>query len=113
MTTIIIVFLWPTVRYSRTAVLMGGGWGMAPDLHWVSPIAEQQFHRFHQTVQWTDIFWLHRTWDRIDPTDSKSIGAVLFASLIVATAVAERRNYQAPVFVKSAFKTEHDSESSD
>jgi hypothetical protein len=113
MITIILTLLWPTVRYPRTLVLLGGGWGMAPDFHWVSPIAEQQFHQFHQSVQWTDIFWLHRTWDRIDPTDSKSVGAVLFASLIVATAIAEHRNYQTPTFVKSVFDTDSDSRSAD
>ncbi len=111
MTTLLVTVLVPTVRYPRTFVLVGGGWAMVPDFHWISPVANQQLRAIHQTSLWTDLFWFHRTLDRIDPTDSKSIAAVLLAFFILATAVAERRGYRTPAMVASAYESYLDTES--
>ncbi|QLH81358.1 hypothetical protein [Halosimplex pelagicum] len=113
MTTLLVTFLLPTVWYPRTAILVGGGWAMVPDFHWVSPIAKQQLHRIHQTSPVTDVFWFHRVWDRIDPTDSKTVAAVLVAFLIVSTAIAEWRQYRSPEAVRVAYDSYLDPESSD
>ncbi|AFO56611.1 MULTISPECIES: hypothetical protein [Natrinema] len=113
MTTLVVTYLVPTDRYPRTVILLGGGWAMLPDVHWISPIAAERLSAFHRTSVLTDIFWLHRTWDRIDPTDSKSIAAVLLAFLIVATAIAERRDYRAPASVRAAYEEQLSSESTD
>lgn len=104
MTTLVITFLIPTVGYPRMLIFAGGGWAMLPDLHWVSPFATEQLQQLHHASVWMDLFWLHRTWDRIDPTDSKSIAAGLFAFLIIVTAIAERREYRTPAFVKSVYE---------
>jgi len=72
--------------------------------HWVSPVASGQF-RTHQTSLWTDLFWFHRTLDRLDPTDSKAVAAVLLAFFFLATAVAECRSYRTPEVVAATYET--------
>ncbi|WP_226479741.1 hypothetical protein [Natrinema amylolyticum] len=113
MTTLVVTYLVPTDRYPRTVILFGGGWAMIPDFHWASPIAAERLRELHRTSPAMDLFWLHRTWDRIDPTDSKSIAAALLAFLIVATALAERRDYRAPAAVRTAYQDRLDSDSMD
>ncbi|AGB31235.1 hypothetical protein C488_01294 [Natrinema pellirubrum DSM 15624] len=113
MTTLVVTFLVPTDRYPRTIVLFGGGWAMLPDFHWISPIAAERLRELHQTSALTDIFWLHRTWDRLDPTDSKPIAAGLLAVLFVATAIAERREYRVPRSVETTYREYLDLESDD
>ena len=105
MTTLVVTLLVPTVWYPRTLVLVGGGWAMVPDFHWVSPVANAQLRQIHETSLLTDLFWFHRTWDRVDPTDSKLVAAGLVALLLVATAVAERRSYHAPAVVVDTVET--------
>jgi hypothetical protein len=87
-TTLLVAFL-PGVRYPRTIVLAGGGWAMLPDLHWVSPVARQQLYRIHQSSPLTDLFWLHRSMDWVDPGDSKAVAAALVAVFLLVTAFAE------------------------
>jgi hypothetical protein len=89
MTTLLVAILLPGVRYPRTVVLAGGGWAMLPDLHWVSPVARQHLHRIHQSSPLTDLFWLHRSMDWVDPGDSKAVAAALVAVLLLVTAFAE------------------------
>lgn len=101
MTTILVTAVAPTVRYPRMLLLAGGGWAMLPDLYWVSPVFQQQLRAVHQTAPWVDIFWFHRTLDRVDPADSKMVAAVTLAVLVGATAVAEYRNYRATDVVGS------------
>lgn len=103
MTTLLITFLIPNIRYPRTFLLAGGGWAMLPDLHWVSPIFTHQLHTFHQHSLWTDLFWLHRTLDRADPTDSNTIAAILLAFFILTTMIAEHRSYRTPNLVKATY----------
>ncbi len=103
-TTLLATFLVPTIWYPRTVTLAGGSWAMIPDFHWVSPIARRQFYAFHSS-QWADLFWFHRTLDRLDPSDSKTVAAVCLAFFILTTALAEWRNYRAPPSVKAAYQT--------
>jgi hypothetical protein len=77
MTTLLITILVPNIRYPRTFLLAGDGWAMLPDLHWVSPVYTQQLRAFHESSLWTDLFWLHRTLDRVDPSDSNTITSAL------------------------------------
>jgi hypothetical protein len=105
MTTLLITVLVPNIRYPRTLLLAGGGWAMVPDLHWVSPVFTEQLRAIHQTSPWMDLFWFHRTLDRVDPGDSTAVAAVLIGLLIVATAVAEYRSYRTPDVVKSAYES--------
>lgn len=113
MTTLLITFFIPDARYPRTLLLGGGGWAMLPDVHWVSPVAKQQLHTIHQTSLWADFFWLHRTLDRIDPTDSKTTAAVLLAFFILTTAIAEHRSYRIPDIIKSTYDSYLETEPSE
>lgn len=103
MTTLLITFLVPAVRYPRTLLLVGGGWAMLPDFHWVSPVFKQQLHTIHQTSPWMDLFWFHRILDRVDLTDSKAVAAVFLAFFVLTTAIAEHRSYRTPELVKSTY----------
>lgn len=103
-TTLVVTFLVPTVWYPRTLVLLGGAWAMLPDLHQVSPVAVAPLRAFHRTP-WADLFWLHRTLDRLDPTDSATVAALLLAGFLLVTALAERRDYRAPARVVRVYET--------
>lgn len=102
MTSLVVTFLVPTVRFPRTLVLVGGVWAMVPDVHWISPVEQARLHAFHGTSVWVDAFWFHRTLDRLDPTDSKQVAAVILAFFVVATALCERRAYRAPESLREA-----------
>jgi hypothetical protein len=103
-TTLLVTFLVPTVRYPRTLALVGGGWAMLPDLHQVSPVAVAPLRAFHGSP-WADLFWFHRTLDRLDPTDSALLAALFVGGFLLVTAVAERRSYRAPARVVQAYET--------
>ncbi len=113
MTTLPIAFVVPAVRYPRTLLLAGGGWAMLPDFHWVSPVFTEQLRAVHRTSPWTDLCWLHRTLDRLDPTDSKAVAAAFLAGLILRTAVAERRDYRAAKAIEAAYGSSPAEESSE
>lgn len=106
LTTIVTVFV-PVVWYPRTVVLAGGIWAMAPDVHWVSPVASGRLYAFHSS-RWADVFWFHRTLDRLDPTDSKTVAAACLAFFVVTTAFAEWRGYRAPAAIRSAYDERFD-----
>jgi hypothetical protein len=91
-TTLLVTLFVPNVAYPRVWTLLGGGWGMVPDIGKVySHPAVSAFH----SSQWADVFWFHRTLDVADASDSALVGAVAIAVFIVATAVAERQSYHA------------------
>ncbi|WP_135304757.1 hypothetical protein [Haloarcula amylovorans] len=103
MTTLLITVLVPTVRYPRTLFLVGGGWAMLPDLHWVSPVFTQQLRSIHQTSPWVDLFWFHRTLDQVDASDSKAVAAGFLVLFILTTGVAEHRSYRTPEIVTATY----------
>ena len=98
LTTLLVTLFVPNVTYPRVWVLVGGGWGMIPDIGKVYPHpAVSALHR----SQFADAFWFHRTLDVVDANDSALVGAVAIAALILATALAERRSYRALDAVRS------------
>jgi hypothetical protein len=110
-TTLVLAAVGPTFGYPRTVVLAGGGWALVPDLHWVSPVARRRLHRIHESSPVTDLFWLHRTLDRVDPADSKTVAAALVAALLLATALAEWRGRRSPGTTDSSREPTPDSDS--
>lgn len=74
---------------------------MVPDLHWVSPVARAHLYTNHSSPL-ADLFWLHRTLDVLDPTDSQSVAAGMLALFIGATVLGEWRSYRAPAVVRDA-----------
>lgn len=101
MTAILITVVVPTVPYPRSLVLAGGGWAMLPDVHHVSPYFAEDLHVFHASSPWVDVFWFHRTLDRLDAGDSKLIGTAMLALFIVVTVLAERRSYRTPTVIET------------
>ncbi|MFW5963718.1 MAG: hypothetical protein ACOCQM_02540 [Natronomonas sp.] len=101
LTTLLVTLFVPNVTYPRVWTLLGGGWGMVPDIGQVysHPVAWV----FHGS-RWADFFWFHRTLDVVDVSDSALVGAVAIAALIVTTAVAEHRSYRALEAVRSRVK---------
>lgn len=92
LTTLVVAAVAPDCRYPRTAIGLGGAWAMLPDVHWVSPVADEFLYRVHGTPIVTDLFWFHGTLDRLDPGDSKAVAAVAIAAFLVVTATVERRD---------------------
>ncbi|MBX0297861.1 hypothetical protein [Haloarcula nitratireducens] len=103
MTTFLITVFVPAIRYPRTLLLVGGGWAMLPDLHWLSPVFAQQLRAIHQTSPWVDLFWFHRTLDQLDTGDSKAVTAGFLILFILTTAIAEHRSYRTPAIVTATY----------
>ncbi|MFC6975771.1 hypothetical protein ACFQL1_15640 [Halomicroarcula sp. GCM10025709] len=104
-TTLVVALLVPASWYPRTLTLVGGGWAMLPDLHWISPVATEQLRELHGTSPWVDLFWFHRTLDTLDATDSTGVAAVFVALFIGATLFAEWWGYRSPARVRKAHET--------
>lgn len=92
LTTLVVAVFVPGCRYPRTIVAVGGGWAMVPDAYKVLPlpVAEEHLAAFHASSL-ADLFWLHRTLDRLDPTNSGRVAAALLACFVAATLLAEWR----------------------
>lgn len=93
-TILVVTFLLPNVPYPRVLGLLGGGWAMVPDFHWISPVFPAELKLLHGSPL-ANVFWFHNALDLFDTTDSKVIAAGALAFLGVATAVAEHRSYRA------------------
>ncbi|WP_331233497.1 hypothetical protein [Natronorarus salvus] len=89
--TAVLVTLLPPCPYSRTLVLLGGVWALIPDAAKLVP--HPLLRRFHRCL-WADLFWFHRTLDRLDEEDSARIGALSLSVLLTITALLERRSYR-------------------
>lgn len=89
LTTLLIAFVMPTFEYQRTLVLVGGGWGLLPDVHWVSPVASEKLLYYHGESPLVDLFWFHRHMDQLDPADSTAAAAACIALLGVVTLFAD------------------------
>lgn len=111
MTTLVVTILLPRSWFPRTIVVAGGLWALLPDLYWVSPVATGRLKEIHQTAVWTDLFWLHRTLDQVDPSDSKLVVVVMAMFFLVATAIAEARDYRAPEPIETVYEKTTESES--
>jgi hypothetical protein len=92
-TVLVVTYLVPGVRYPRLVSLAGGVWAMLPDVHWVSPVFASGLKAIHGSPL-VDVFFLHHTLDALDGGDSKLVAAAFVGLLVVATALAERREYR-------------------
>lgn len=72
-------------RRTRWGVLVASGaWAVFPDLHNFVPVIKPWFRpMFHQSML-TNVFWLHRFIDRVDPGDEVVFS---FVGWVVALAV--------------------------
>lgn len=104
-TTFVVTYLVPTVWYPRTVVVLGGGWAMLPDAHNVSPLFTEQLRQLHYASPWMDVFWFHRTLDRVDAANSNAFAVVMLAWFIGMTMVAERRDDRAASLVLAAYES--------
>jgi hypothetical protein len=93
LTILVVTYLVPGVRYPRAVTILGGLWAMVPDAHWVSPVAVTELRALHRSPV-VDVFWFHHLLDGLDRTDSKAVAAAALGCLLVATALAERREYR-------------------
>lgn len=94
--TALVVTALPGVPYPRTVVLIGGGWALVPDAAKIVP--RSRLRAFHRS-RWADVFWLHRTLDRVDRSDSSRVASAAVATLILVTAFVEWWSYSALVVV--------------
>lgn len=92
-TALIALYLLPPTRYARTLVLLGGGWGMLPDVHWVAPFYAPELKALHSSV-FTNVFWFHQTLDVVDPTDSYTVAALALGAFILVVSLGDHWAYR-------------------
>lgn len=92
-TALVALYLLPPTRYARTLVLLGGGWGMLPDVHWVAPLYASELKALHSSV-FTNIFWFHQTLDVVDPTDSYTVAALALGVFILTVSLGDHWGYR-------------------
>lgn len=91
MTGLLFWLFCPRLRYGRSLVLLGGVWAMIPDAHHVTPLFKSQLRAIHDS-QWMDLFWAHRFFDRVDPTDSAEYAMAMLGFLFVVSILLESRS---------------------
>ena len=74
---------------------------MVPDASKLHPVPEML--TFHDSMV-ANVFWAHRTLDRLDPGDSTVWASAALALLIGATILAERRSYRTPEPIRSGLE---------
>ena len=84
-TTLVLSLLRGPVPFNRTLVLLGGMWGMVPDVYWIAPNYAGSIKAIHDTA-FVNLFWFHRTLDIVDPSDT-NIGAALAVLLWISLTV--------------------------
>lgn len=89
-TVLLITFLIPWVRYPRLIGLLGGLWAMVPD---ATKLVDWAWLAWAHDSRLADVFWLHATLDDTLP-DTTEVAVVALLFLVVATAVAEYRDYR-------------------
>ena len=87
-TALLLALVAPRLLRSPTLLVVGGVWGMIPDLHQISPVVTDALHALHRSPA-ADLFWFHGLMDRVDPTDSFVFAAEMVALLLVALPVVE------------------------
>ena len=86
--TALLVHLWiPTYAYRGVVIVLGGIWGLIPDLHGVLPWFDHWFRRLDAS-HWADIFWFHRTMDRLEDGPGSPRVALTLTILLIAIIVA-------------------------
>lgn len=102
-TTLGVAVVAPGSRFRQTLALLGGGWAMVPDAQQVAPVARESFEQLHDSA-WANLFWFHRSFDRLDPDESMYFAAVMLALFGAATLVAEWRHYRAAARADAAYR---------
>lgn len=92
LTALAALYLLPATQYARTLVLLGGIWGMLPDVHWVTPVYATELKALHSSV-FMNIFWFHESLDVLDPTDSYTVAAAVVGVFVGVTLVGDRWEY--------------------
>jgi hypothetical protein len=92
LTTLVLLYVLPPTRYARSLVVVGGLWGMVPDVHWVSPVFVTELRVLHHSA-FANVFWLHRTLDVVDTGESKLFAAVAVAGFVATSVLADRWAY--------------------
>lgn len=92
-TALVALYLLPPTEYARTLVLLGGGWGMVPDIHWVAPLYAPELEALHGSVV-TNLFWFHQTLDTIDPTGSYTVAALALGVFIAVVSLGDHWAYR-------------------
>lgn len=108
-TVLVVTYLIPDVPYPRVVSLLGGVWAMLPDVHWLAPVGRSTLKAFHRSP-YADVFFFHHALDVRDRTDSNAVAAVALSALILATALADRREYRALERVRTALEDLGDSD---
>lgn len=104
-TLLVITYLVPGVRYPRALPLLGGVWAMVPDAYWAAPALRPALRPLHQSM-WSNVFWFHHALDGLDPSNSRTVAAATVVALVVATVLAERREYRALERIRAVAGTE-------
>lgn len=79
------------IRHPRVWTVVGMAWGLVPDL---GSLTHLPLFPSLETTPWADIFWAHRTLDRLDPKDSMLFGVATAVVFLVVLAIAERDGYR-------------------
>jgi predicted membrane channel-forming protein YqfA (hemolysin III family) len=87
-TALLLALVAPRLLRSPTVLVVGGIWGMLPDVHWVLPAGSALVRSFHMTA-WANVFWFHHYLDGADPGDSPAFAAGLVVLLVVVLAFCE------------------------
>ena len=99
LTTLVTTYLVPRAPYPRLLAVLGGASAMLPDAHLVVPDRIPGLRAFHYSRA-ADLFWFHRTLDRLDERDSIRVGVLAIGLHTVVTAVAERHGYRSAETVR-------------
>ncbi|TYL36410.1 hypothetical protein CV102_22560 [Natronococcus pandeyae] len=88
-TAILVHLFFPSLRYKMTVIVGGGIWALIPDLHGITPVYTDVFYAL-DTSRWADLFWFHRTMDRLEVGAGSPRVALVFAgALVIIVALGE------------------------
>jgi hypothetical protein len=69
-------------------VVVGGVWGVLPDGHWVRPAGSSLSRSFHRSP-WIDLFFLQGPQEEVDPSNSRTLPALVIVLVPLGTAGVE------------------------
>lgn len=91
LTTLILLLVRRPVPYERTVVLLGGAWGLVPDLFYVVPTHQALLRELKFTAV-GNLFWFHAFLDSNFSSNApfaRRNAAIALGFFLVATVVAE------------------------
>lgn len=87
-TTLALWLLWPRMAHSRSLVVLGGLWGMIPDIGKISMFETPEVLSFHSSPA-ANAFFGHRYLDVVDPGDSPEVAGFALAIFFLVSILAE------------------------